>query len=408
MEAVDVDFTELAQRTMTAAKAGGITQVTKGIAQMEVDDSEQRTKRALQRGGTDPGHPRPAVAKAKAAIGGSTSDELREAAAVAVPGERSEDEDASLKTILRYVKSMDTRMNKMEQTVDGRLSKLETDVSLIKGIKENVEILESNLDNLSAEMQDVKKELQNAVEQVRAVQTEVNEVKANPTAQTRRDTVWDDQNWPSLGSPGPKGKSKGATQASNSGYKASSGAESSGMAFAGQDQLVIGGFPKGASRALREEAAKLVANKLKNTKKFFEDPVPLYREGRVCTMRKRCDASWSVMSAAIAEYKEAAPAAFTMNGTRYALWLGWQKTPERRKRNAILRRLEARACENGAEEVEIDWWSGSILIKGKRILSAYDDGTRHYVPNPFVEALETERWLEEQDQIFRRQADWGQ
>ena len=84
------------------------------------------------------------------------------------------------------------------------------------------------------------------------------------------------------------------------------------------------------------------------------------------------------------------------------------KTPERRKRNAILRRLEARACENGAEEVEIDWWGGSILIKGKRILSAYDDGPRHYVPNPFVEALETERWLEEQDQIFRRQADWGQ
>ena len=113
------------------------------------------------------------------------------------------------------------------------------------------------------------------------------------------------------------------------------------------------------------------------------------------------------MSAAIGEYKEAAPAAFTMNGTRYALWLGWQKTPERRKGTPSYAAWR-RACENGAEEVEIGWWSGSALVKGKRILSAYDDGPRHYAPNPFVEALETERRLEEQDQIFRRQADWGQ
>ena len=152
----------------------------------------------------------------------------------------------------------------------------------------------------------------------------------------------------------------------------------------------------------------MVLNKLAYNKKIFEDPVPLYRQGRVCTMRKKCEASCSVMGAAITEYREAGEASFTVAGTRYTLWLGWQKTPERRKRNATLRRLEARATEKGAKEVEIDWWSGSILVQGRRIVSVYDDGTRHFVLKPLLEALETELSIEEQNQIFRSQADWGQ
>ena len=53
--------------------------------------------------------------------------------------------------------------------------------------------------------------------------------------------------------------------------------------------------------------------------------------------------------------------------------------------------------EKGAKEVDIDWRSGSILVEGRRIVSVCGDATRHFVPNPFLGALETERWLEEQN-----------
>ena len=229
------------------------------------------------------------------------------------------------------------------------------------------------MDNLSLQMEEFKQDLQSTKDKVQGFEAELRERASKPTY---ADALWEDQNWPKVGEAVSKGKSKGSgggggkAYNSYSGQKASGTSDPSGLAFSGQDKLIIGGFPKGASREVREAGVMLVLNKLRSTKKYFEEPIPLYREERVCAMRKRCDASWSVMSAAISEYKEAGAASFTVSGVRYTLWVGWQKTPERRRRNAILRRLEARAVEKGAKNVEIDWWGGNILVGDRRIASA--------------------------------------
>ena len=76
------------------------------------------------------------------------------------------------------------------------------------------------------------------------------------------------------------------------------------MAFKGQDNLIIGGFPKDGTAKFREEGAKLVVDRLSTTKWAFQDPLALYATGRVCVMKKREDASWAMMHAAVQEYKK--------------------------------------------------------------------------------------------------------
>ena len=69
--------------------------------------------------------------------------------------------------------------------------------------------------------------------------------------------------------------------------------------------------------------------------------------------------------------------------------------------------LATRAEENGANNVSIDWWGGNLLVGGYRVAPVKETGETTYVANqPFLEALETERWFQDQERIFRSARDW--
>ena len=72
----------------------------------------------------------------------------------------------------------------------------------------------------------------------------------------------------------------------------------------------------------------------------------------------------------------------------------------------MLRRLEKRAIEKQAPEVTIDWWGGHILTKGLRIATVTEDSHIRYIPNPWLEALDTEKWMQDEERIFRSRWDW--
>ena len=105
-------------------------------------------------------------------------------------------------------------------------------------------------------------------------------------------------------------------------------------------------------------------------------------------------------------YRENGDIEIIIEGKRLKLWLGRNKSPQRRKRNALLRRLESRAVEKGASEVSIDWWGRHVLSKGLRLATVTDESEMRFVPNPWLEALETTRWLQEEERIFRSRRDW--
>ena len=126
-------------------------------------------------------------------------------------------------------------------------------------------------------------------------------------------------------------------------------------------------------------------------------------------MTKKASASWAVLQQAVREYREAGEVHFTVHGQHYALWVGMPKSPERRKRNSTLRRLLDFAKSKGANNLDIDWWNGSITTGGKRLATVRDslDYDIDFVKNnPCLDPLEATQWLKEKDRIFRTSSDW--
>ena len=182
------------------------------------------------------------------------------------------------------------------------------------------------------------------------------------------------------------------------------------MKYNGEDQLVIGGFPEDASKEVREKGANLVRAKIPQSQTHFDPPTPLYATGRICAMTKKAASPWAVMNQAVDEYKQGPPVAFKIHDKEYTLGLGLPTSPERRKRNQILRMLAARAEEQGASAVEIDWWSGDVLSQKKRIASMLDGTPQaaqiQYVKNPYLNEQDTGACLSEQQRIFCANSDW--
>ena len=174
----------------------------------------------------------------------------------------------------------------------------------------------------------------------------------------------------------------------------------------GQDQIIVGGFPPNSNKAVREQGAKMVMAAMPSIRPFFETPQAVYVTGRVCHVSKKADAPWSVMRRAVEEYRETQGIEVKIEGKLWKLWVGLNKSPQRRKRNAVLRRLEKRATDKGAPEVAIDWWGGHVLSKGMRIVTVTEDGAVRYIPNPWLEALDTEKWMQDEERIFRSRWDW--
>ena len=117
------------------------------------------------------------------------------------------------------------------------------------------------------------------------------------------------------------------------------------------------------------------------------------------------------MSQAVEAYKQAAPAGIKIHGKDYTLCLGLPKSPERRKRNQILRMLADHAEECGANNVTIDWWNGDILSQKKRMATVTEETSQaaniHFVKkNPVLEEEATLTWLREQQRVFRSHRDW--
>ena len=124
-------------------------------------------------------------------------------------------------------------------------------------------------------------------------------------------------------------------------------------------------------------------------------------------MKKREDASWAMMQAAVQEYKKAGEVKITVSEQTFTLWLGASKSPDRRRRNTTIRRLVDYATTKGATEVTVCWWSGAILSKGRRRCSVLDSGSFDFVEtNPYLKAMDAQQHLQETERIFRSQRVW--
>ena len=173
---------------------------------------------------------------------------------------------------------------------------------------------------------------------------------------------------------------------------------------------MIGGFPKNCSKQVRATAVRLVVTKLIHTKRHFDEPTSLYDNGQICTLAKKAESPWAAMTQAVEEYNSGDPVTFAIRDQTYTLWLGTPKSPERRKRNQVLKLLAQRAEDKGAQQVAIDWWRGDITVTNRRIATVTERAARaaliQYVKNPFLGELATAEWLSEQQRIFRANLDW--
>ena len=131
----------------------------------------------------------------------------------------------------------------------------------------------------------------------------------------------------------------------------------------------------------------MVMDAMPQLRSSFEAPSAIYDSGRVCHVRKRDEASWAVMRRAVEAYRDMGEIEVIIEGKKWRLWLGLNKSPARRKRNAMLRRLEKRATQKGAEQVTVDWWGGHVLSKGLRLATVTEEGDTKFVGNPWLEAL---------------------
>ena len=174
----------------------------------------------------------------------------------------------------------------------------------------------------------------------------------------------------------------------------------------GQDQIIVGGFPPNSSKAVREQGARMDFAAMLAVRSLFEPPQAIYATGRVCHVTKKADAPWSALRRAVEAYRDTQGIEVKIEGKMWKLWVGLNISPQRRKRNALLRRLEKRATEKGAPEVSSDWWGGHVLSAGLRIATVADESAIRYVPNPWLEALETEKWMQDEERIFRSRWDW--
>ena len=391
MSAVDVDFNDL---THLARGGGG------------VGEGESKPKRSLERGGSDA---KPPVAKAKASVPGP-DEQLLTAAAVPVPTTKPPEAAQAL--------SAEAVMELLQQLVQ-QVQTIGSAVTELKDIKENVQILESNVENMYNDMQDVKKEVAATANKVSQTEKALQELQDQVTALKLAETSWtekgvDDYNWPKVGegvqAKAGKGRwdrhlTSGRGEGLGKGSVAYSSASDASV-WPGQDQIIVGGFPPNSNKAVREQGAKMVLAALPSSRALFEPPQALFATGRVCHVTKKADAPWSALRRAVEEYRDTQGIEVKIEGKLWKLWVGLNKSPQRRKRNAILRRLERRAMDKGAPEVTIDWWGGHVLSKGLRIVTVTEDGGVRYIPNPWLEALDTEKWMQDEERIFRSRWDW--
>ena len=369
---------------------------------------EEKTKRTLQRGGSGAGPP---VAKARSApmdldpsqTGGgaaasASGTKVKTAEETPVPDGKDQDiqsdEEVSLKQLMKLVKKMDVKLDQ------------------VTTLSEKVAIVGSKMDNLASDMKDLKceysthemriQELETLAKQakdnsdaVQKLDDAIEELKRNIAEGTKEANTNKDYNWPRLG------EGSGRPSAS-----ASVRQQSEKLDWPGQDQLVLGGFPSNTSKRIREDAAKMVLNRLgASARDDFEYPVALFETGRIALLKKQEYASWSCMARAITQY-EKNPLVIKLNDKEHKLWLGRNKRPERRKRNTVLRGLAALAEQKGATEVDICWWPGDLRSKGKRLATVRDSGEMFFVTNPCIDETIAKEHLEQVSRDFRRTNDW--
>ena len=376
MEASDYDFTELAKGVMASSSGVG----------MDVDVGD-RNKRSLTRGDSDT---KPPQSKARAPDPG-----IHQAAAIPVPtgDEQSKESDTKEDKLISMMDKLFLKMEGVEKKLD----------ATVQDLKDRQDVVESKIENIRTDMKEVVSDVTEALDRTRTCEKAINELKGQMLTMQTAVPAEQDNQWPRLEASAQTGKG------TSEGYGKNQPLSNAGevLKFPGQDCLIIGGYPKNSNRQLREKAADLVLRAIPNGRRFFEKPVALYDAGRVCSMKKLASSSWGVMQQTIQEYKDHGEVTITVDGKSYTLWMGFQKSPERRRRNTRLRMLATRAEENGAKNVSIDWWGGNLLVGGYRVATVKETGETTYVANqPFLEALETERWFQDQERILRSARDW--
>ena len=371
MSAVDMDYMDLTALARGDGSAGG-------------------WKRGLTRGDSDA---KPPMAKAR-------SEALRQAVETPVPKDTEETENPMMALLQQLV----TKVDGIGRAVD-ELAQVKEEVKDIKSKVEHVQIDVGNMrTSIMGATTDAVRALeaaQEAKEGITALQEQVNALKLAEAGWT--EMGYADKHWPRLGEGVGKGGAASPSKGEGKGFPQATTAKT----WPGQDQLIVGGFPPGSNRAVREQGAKMVLAALPSVRPYFENPTAVYESGRVCHITKRADAPWSMLRRALEAYKESGEIEVIIEGKKWKLWLGLNKSPQRRKRNALLRRLERRAAEKGAQDLSIDWWGGHLLSKNLRLVSVADDSEIRFIPNPWLEALDTTRWLQEEERIFRSKWEWN-
>ena len=227
MSALDMDFADL-------------THLARGST-----DTDQKPKRALERGGSDA---KPPVAKAKSA---ASTDDIVAAAAIPVTTRPQEvlqpsDTAAVLTLLQQLVAKVDTSGSAVADLTD---------------LKESVRIMESNVTNLHSDVKDVKGDIAKAMAKADSTEKALQDLQDQVTALKIAEVNWTkggvgDQSWPKLGEGAStlagKGRWERHLTAGEGATTASKGSEPTGSEnptyWTGQDQVIVGVFHPTAIR----------------------------------------------------------------------------------------------------------------------------------------------------------------
>ena len=170
MSAIDMDFADL-------------THLARGNT-----DTDQKPKRALERGGSDA---KPPMAKAKSA---ASTDDIGTAAAVPITARPQEVLQPSDSTaVLALLQQLVTKVDSIGAAVAD-----------LTDLKESVRIMESNVENLHTDMMEVKGDIAQAKAKADSTAKALQDLQDQVTALKIAEVNWtkdgvDDQSWPKLG-----------------------------------------------------------------------------------------------------------------------------------------------------------------------------------------------------------------